>query len=271
LDVQLARQRAVGRTSGSPVVRLRYLLLAVVALVAVLGMEVAQPVAASSPSPSPSAPPAHIDAAHKIIAAATRHLGAPYRFGADGPRTFDCSGFVFRVFKDTGELRWIGGSRTTVRGYMDVFQRRGQASRTNGQPGDLVVYNHGEHIGIYIGNGWVISAIYDGVTRHKLRHLTIPFTEFLHTHVDGAVPTAHHRHHKHHKHPKPHAGVVRAIHGATLRAAPRHMAAKIERIHRGTSLHVSGHQRDGHGNVWLHVTLPDHHLGWVRKSFTHTT
>ena len=84
MDVQLARHRAVGRTSGSHVVRLRYLFLAIVALVTVLSVEVAQPVAASSPSSGP------VDAAAKVIAAATRHLGAPYRSGTDGPRTFDC-------------------------------------------------------------------------------------------------------------------------------------------------------------------------------------
>ena len=267
MDVQLARHRAVGRTSGSHVVRLRYLLLAIVALVTVLSVEVAQPVAASSPSPGPSASsspspqpkPKPVDAAQKIIAAATRHLGAPYRTGTEGPRTFDCSGLVFRVFKDTGELAKIGGSRKTARGYMDLFQRRGQASRTHGRPGDLVIYNHGEHIGIYIGHGKVISAIYDGVSKTRLRHLTIPFTEFLHTHLDGAVPAARHRHD---------ATVVKAVRALPLRAHPHHVAAWIERIHRGTTMHITGRKRDGHGRVWLHVQLPNQDLGWVRKSFT---
>ena len=262
MDVQLARHRAVGRTSGSHVVRLRYLFLAIVALVTVLSVEVAQPVAASSPSPgsSPSPKPKPVDAAQKIIAAATRHLGAPYVTGTEGPRTFDCSGLVFRVFKDTGELAVIGGSRKTARAYMDLFQRRGQASRTHGRPGDLVIYNHGEHIGIYVGHGKVISAIYDGVSKTRLRHLSIPFTEFLHTHLDGATPAARQRHQ---------ATDVKASRALPLRAHPRHVAAWIERVHRGTQMHITGRQRDGHGRVWLHVQLPNQHLGWVRKTFTH--
>ena len=266
MDVQPARHRAVGRTSGSHVVRRRYLLLAIVALVTVLSVEVAQPVAASSPSPgstpssSPSPRPKPVDAAQKIIAAATRHLGAPYRPGTQGPRTFDCSGLVFRVFKDTGELAKIGGSRKTARGYMDLFQRRGQASRTHGRPGDLVIYNHGEHIGIYIGHGKVISAIYDGVSKTRLRHLSIPFTEFLHTHLDGAAPAAHHN---------KSSSVVKATRAMPLRAAPHRVATRLERIDRGTHLKITGRRHDGQGRVWLKVQLPNQDLGWVRKSLTH--
>ena len=266
MDVQLARHRAVGRTSGSHVVRLRYLLLAIVALVTVLSVEVAQPVAASSPSPAalgeqqPVQPkPKPVDAAQKIIAAATRHLGAPYRTGTEGPRTFDCSGLVFRVFKDTGELAKIGGSRKTATGYMDLFQRRGQASRTHGRPGDLVIYNHGEHIGIYIGHGKVISAIYDGVSKTGLRHLTIPFTEFLHTHLDWAVPAARHRH----------QATRREGRAGTAAAGPSSPRGGLDRA-RPSRHHDAHHgsQRDGHGRVWLHVQLPNQDLGWVRKSFT---
>lgn len=170
-----ARVRAVNR--DHPRVhrarRGRYL-LSVFALATLLFSGLAQPVAASGTGPT---------AAAEVIAAARHHLGAPYRMGTDGPRTFDCSGLVFRAFKDAREAGVIGGTRKTAAGYMAAFQRRGQASRTNGRPGDLVVYGHGSHIGIYLGNGKVISALTSGVRIHGLRRLNVPFTEFLHTHL----------------------------------------------------------------------------------------
>ena len=145
-----------------------------VALATLLFSGVAEPASATGTAPS---------AAAKVIAAAQRHIGASYRLGTDGPRTFDCSGLVFRSFKDAREAPSIGGTRKTAAGYMAAFQRRGQASRTNGRPGDLVIYGGGSHIGIYLGHGKVISALTSGVRRHGLHQLDVPFTEFLHTHL----------------------------------------------------------------------------------------
>ncbi len=149
-------------------------LLSMLALATLLFSGLAEPAAAESSAPS---------AAAEVIAAARHHIGAPYRMGTDGPRTFDCSGLVFRSFKDAREAGVIGGTRKTAAGYMAAFQRRGQASRRNGRPGDLVVYGHGSHIGIYLGNGKVISALTSGVRVHGLRRLNVPFTQFLHTHL----------------------------------------------------------------------------------------
>jgi len=49
---------------------------------------------------------------------------------------------------------------------------------SSSKPGDLVIYNKGTHVGIYMGDGKVISAIDVGVRRHGLHRLTIPFTVF---------------------------------------------------------------------------------------------
>jgi murein DD-endopeptidase len=170
-----APMRAAGRAQpgvhGAP----RRFLLGIVALATLLFSGVAEPVAAGSTT----------RLAAPVIAAARHHLGAPYRMGSDGPRTFDCSGLVFRSFKDAREAKVIGGTRKTAATYMRAFERRGRASRRNGRPGDLVVYGHGSHIGIYIGHGMVISALTSGVRKHGLRRLNIPFTEFLHTHLAG--------------------------------------------------------------------------------------
>jgi cell wall-associated NlpC family hydrolase len=149
-------------------------LLGMLAVATLLTSGLAEPVSARASATS---------AATEVIAAARRHIGAPYRFGSDGPRTFDCSGLVFRAFKEAHEAGAIGRTRKTAVRYMRAFELRGQASRSNGRPGDLVVYGGGSHIGIYLGHGKVISALASGVRRHGLRRLTIPFTEFLHTHL----------------------------------------------------------------------------------------
>jgi hypothetical protein len=119
--------------------------------------------------------------ARAVVQAALDYVGAPYVWGATGPTTFDCSGLVYRVFKDTGELPLIGGRRLTARGYYKYFASRGLSSTTDGRPGDLVVYGKGAHIGIYLGQGKVVSALTNGVTVHGLDNLRVnKFTAFLH-------------------------------------------------------------------------------------------
>lgn len=152
------------------------------ALLMVVALGVPSEVAASSPGspglrPAADAPTNPVEA---VVAAARSHIGAPYAYGGTGP-SFDCSGLVYRVFKETGQLKLIGGRRRTAAGYLRWFQARDLVSRHVGRPGDLAIYNGGTHIGIYIGNKMVISAIVRGVRKHGLRRMTIPFTAFLHT------------------------------------------------------------------------------------------
>ncbi len=95
-----------------------------------------------------------------VIAAAREYLGANYVLGAEGP-VFDCSGLVFRVFADTGDLPRVGGMRLRAAGYMRWFMARGLYSRDAlmRSVGDLVVWNNGEHIGLYLGDGKALSAL----------------------------------------------------------------------------------------------------------------
>ncbi|MDE1887810.1 MAG: C40 family peptidase, partial [Gammaproteobacteria bacterium] len=46
--------------------------------------------------------------AQEILQLASRELGAPYVYGGDTPRGFDCSGLVYYVFRHAG----IGVPRT---------------------------------------------------------------------------------------------------------------------------------------------------------------
>jgi hypothetical protein len=127
-----------------------------------------------------------------VIAAAKQYLGMPYRVGTEGPTQFDCSGLVFRAFSDAGLVDRIGGARLRAAGYMHYFASRGlmTSDESQAQRGDLVIYNNGAHIGIYLGDGRVISALLSGVTVHSLDGISLPLTGFLRPDWsgDGAVP-----------------------------------------------------------------------------------
>jgi cell wall-associated NlpC family hydrolase len=78
-------------------------------------------------------------------------LGTPYQWGASGPERFDCSGLSSWVWRKAG-VSLPHSSRAQYAGGRKV-------SRAEIQPGDLVF--HGSpihHVGIYIGNGNMISA-----------------------------------------------------------------------------------------------------------------
>lgn len=135
---------------------------------------------------STSLPAGIAPAARSVILAAVNHLGAPYVFGATGPTTFDCSGLVWYAFRSTGHFAIIGnGAYRRGSAIYNYFLSRGLASRTDGRPGDIVAYDGGMHIGIYLGNGRVISALTRGVSIHGLYTMNLPFTAFLHTGLDG--------------------------------------------------------------------------------------
>ena len=128
-----------------------------------------------APTPTQARQPAEA-----VIAAAESYLRVPFRLGAEGPKLFDCSGLMFRIFSDAGELPRISGKRLRAIGYMKWFAARGLASRENGRRGDLVIWGDGKHIGIYLGNGKVISALTTtGVSVHRLHGINYRFTTFL--------------------------------------------------------------------------------------------
>src|SRR4051794_20578965 len=146
-------------------------------------------------APSFSAPQtvAAADPAEAVIAAARQYLGHNFHIGAEGPHEFDCSGLVYRAFSDAGELPRIGGMRLRAAGYMQYFVSRGRFAKTESQAkrGDLVIYNRGEHIGIYLGGGKVISALINpwGVSVHSLHGIHQNVTYFLHVNWGGGDAT----------------------------------------------------------------------------------
>jgi peptidoglycan DL-endopeptidase CwlO len=92
---------------------------------------------------------------------ALAQLGDPYRWGASGPDTFDCSGLTSSSYRAAGvaiprvsRAQWGAGPHVAV---------------ANLLPGDLVFYadNPGDpatihHVGMYIGNGLMVHAPHTG-------------------------------------------------------------------------------------------------------------
>ena len=119
--------------------------------------------------------------ATQIIAIARAQLGDRFQMAAMGPARFDCSGLVIYAYRKAGDGRALGANHRTAAQLYHWFKARGLASRHNPRLGDLVVWGGGRHIGIYIGNGRVISALRRGVVIHRISEFSLPFTAYLHT------------------------------------------------------------------------------------------
>jgi cell wall-associated NlpC family hydrolase len=131
--------------------------------------------------------PSLTDWQKRILTTAVTRIGMPYVWGgtSDGPETdfgvtarggYDCSGFVWRVYKleqypDSGDLSSVLRGRTTYQmsGEVPRSQRIGFASL---QPADVIFFgdrgpkskpSQVGHAGIYLGNGWFVHSSGYGV------------------------------------------------------------------------------------------------------------
>lgn len=85
-----------------------------------------------------------------IVGDAHAQVGKPYVWGATGPGSFDCSGLMSFIFGNSGvNLPRVASAQATTGTPVTESQL---------QPGDLVGYSGGGHIGVYIGDGQVIHA-----------------------------------------------------------------------------------------------------------------
>ena len=103
---------------------------------------------AAAQPPAVAAPP--LPAAARAVQVALKELGKPYRYGALGPSTFDCSGLTKFAYGAVG----ISLPHSAAAQY----QSGRRVNRNQLQPGDLIFWRGLGHVGLYIGNGKMVHA-----------------------------------------------------------------------------------------------------------------
>jgi cell wall-associated NlpC family hydrolase len=114
----------------------------------------------------------------RVLQVAISFIGYPYVWGGEDERTergFDCSGFVWRVYRtakyaEAPQLALTLRGRTTVELSGEVPQRR-RVAFDDLAPGDVLFFGKGlaskpidvSHAGIYLGGGWMIHSSRFGV------------------------------------------------------------------------------------------------------------
>jgi cell wall-associated NlpC family hydrolase len=105
-------------------------------------------VAAPVQAPPPAAAP--LSAAARAVETALTELGKPYRYGALGPGTFDCSGLTKFAYHAAGiELPHSAAAQ---------YGSGHRINRNQLQPGDLIFWRGLGHVGMYVGAGRMVHA-----------------------------------------------------------------------------------------------------------------
>ena len=114
----------------------------------------------------------------RILNIAKKYTGVPYVFGGSTPNGFDCSGYIYYVYKEAGLN--LGG-RKTAAGYASMA-----SSVSSPKIGDLVFFQGTysgmqgriSHVGIYLGNGKFISALSKGIGISDLKYWQDSFVRY---------------------------------------------------------------------------------------------
>ena len=89
-----------------------------------------------------------------VVGVAMAQLGKPYVYGTAGPDSFDCSGLVVYAYAAVGvSLPHSSYSLMDVGVYVSQDQL---------EPGDILIFDGGGHVGLYIGGGQFIQAPHTG-------------------------------------------------------------------------------------------------------------
>ena len=99
-------------------------------------------------------------AREKFVAESKKYVGCPYVLGAVGPDSFDCSGLIYYVARESVGIQ-LPRTAKAIYSYCRIVPDKSR------EVGDLVFFKTNStgnisHVGIYIGNGQFISAISDG-------------------------------------------------------------------------------------------------------------
>ncbi|GED86181.1 C40 family peptidase [Streptomyces sp. 6-11-2] len=96
-------------------------------------------------------------AGKKAVEFATAQLGKPYEWGAEGPRTYDCSGLTSQA--------WSAAGNPVPRTSQQQWRQLKRVDIKDMRPGDLVIYfGDASHVGMYVGDGTIVHAPRPGRT-----------------------------------------------------------------------------------------------------------
>ncbi|GGT93655.1 hypothetical protein GCM10010177_60930 [Actinomadura citrea] len=93
--------------------------------------------------------------AKKALRFARKQLGKPYRWGADGPGGYDCSGLAMAAWRRAG----VTIPRVTYAQYRQVDRK---VQMGDLRPGDLIFFHGRSHVGMYVGHGRFLHAPHAG-------------------------------------------------------------------------------------------------------------
>ncbi|MFA1544260.1 C40 family peptidase [Actinomadura monticuli] len=93
--------------------------------------------------------------AKKALRFARKQIGKPYRWGADGPSGYDCSGLAMASWRRAG----VRLPRVTYAQYRKVDRK---VKYRNLEPGDLVFFHGRGHVGLYVGHKRFLHAPHSG-------------------------------------------------------------------------------------------------------------
>ena len=95
-----------------------------------------------------------------VVEYAKQFLGVPYVYGGSSPSGFDCSGFVYYIYKQFGVTLNRVANDQMVNGTWVPF--------SEAMPGDIIGFKNKSgyvnHVGIYVGNGMMIHSPQTGET-----------------------------------------------------------------------------------------------------------
>ncbi|MCD9878044.1 C40 family peptidase [Streptomyces guryensis] len=87
----------------------------------------------------------------RALGYAVRQLGKPYRWGAQGPKSYDCSGLTSQA--------WGKAGRPIPRTSQEQWAQLPRVPLKKLRPGDLVIYfPDATHVAMYLGEGMMIQA-----------------------------------------------------------------------------------------------------------------
>jgi cell wall-associated NlpC family hydrolase len=93
----------------------------------------------------------------KAVRFATAQIGKPYEWGAEGPKTFDCSGLTSQA--------WASAGRPIPRTSQEQWRQLRHVDVEDMRPGDLIIYfGDASHVAMYVGDGKIVHAPRPGRT-----------------------------------------------------------------------------------------------------------